>query len=158
VCDRPNRQHNFTEYGSPQNKRMKLTGAAILVSRGMKLLQAAPAAYPYRSASEMVGQEESQELRLRGRRATERREHGRCCGRRSYVIGSRGDCRSCGFSAVGGVGCQPPNKSLQRTADRFVIWLLRRWFAPPLSETVRQCKTPAMPENYERQSVFAAVD
>ena len=31
-------------------KRMKLTGAAILVSRGMKVLQAAPAAYPYRSA------------------------------------------------------------------------------------------------------------
>jgi hypothetical protein len=30
-------------------KRMKLTGAAILVSRGMKFLQAAPAAYPYRS-------------------------------------------------------------------------------------------------------------
>jgi hypothetical protein len=30
---------------------MKLTGAAILVSRGMKVLQAAPAAYPYRSAS-----------------------------------------------------------------------------------------------------------
>jgi hypothetical protein len=29
-------------------KRMKLTGAAILVSRGMKVLQAAPAAYPYR--------------------------------------------------------------------------------------------------------------
>src|SRR5260370_34848024 len=29
---------------------MKLTGAAILVSRGMKALQAAPAAYPYRSA------------------------------------------------------------------------------------------------------------
>ena len=28
------------------NKRMKLTGAAILVSRGMKVLQAAPAAYP----------------------------------------------------------------------------------------------------------------
>jgi hypothetical protein len=28
---------------------MKLTGAAILVSRGMKVLQAAPAAYPYRS-------------------------------------------------------------------------------------------------------------
>jgi hypothetical protein len=25
---------------------MKLTGAAILVSRGMKVLQAAPAAYP----------------------------------------------------------------------------------------------------------------
>jgi hypothetical protein len=32
------------------NQRMKLTGAAILVSRGMKVLQAAPAAYPYRSA------------------------------------------------------------------------------------------------------------
>jgi hypothetical protein len=32
-------------------KRMKLTGAAILVSRGMNDLQAAPAAYPYRSAS-----------------------------------------------------------------------------------------------------------
>src|SRR5580693_2346377 len=32
---------------------MKLTGAAILVSRGMKVLQAAPAAYPYRSAVEM---------------------------------------------------------------------------------------------------------
>src|ERR1700674_1617823 len=30
-------------------QRMKLTGAAILVSRGMKVLQAAPAAYPYRS-------------------------------------------------------------------------------------------------------------
>jgi hypothetical protein len=30
---------------------MKLTGAAILVSRGMKVLQAAPAAYPYRSAA-----------------------------------------------------------------------------------------------------------
>jgi predicted RNA-binding Zn-ribbon protein involved in translation (DUF1610 family) len=30
---------------------MKLTGAAILVSRGMKFLQAAPAAYPYRSAN-----------------------------------------------------------------------------------------------------------
>jgi hypothetical protein len=29
---------------------MKLTGAAILVSRSMKVLQAAPAAYPYRSA------------------------------------------------------------------------------------------------------------
>src|SRR4051794_23578435 len=28
---------------------MKLTGAAILISRGMKVLQAAPAAYPYRS-------------------------------------------------------------------------------------------------------------
>jgi hypothetical protein len=32
-------------------QRMKLTGAAILVSRGMKVLQAAPAAYPYRSAA-----------------------------------------------------------------------------------------------------------
>jgi len=30
---------------------MKLTGAAILVSRGMTVLQAAPAAYPYRSAA-----------------------------------------------------------------------------------------------------------
>ena len=30
---------------------MKLTGAAILVSRGMKVLQAAPAAYPYRWAT-----------------------------------------------------------------------------------------------------------
>jgi hypothetical protein len=30
---------------------MKLTGAASLVSRGMKFLQAAPAAYPYRSAA-----------------------------------------------------------------------------------------------------------
>jgi hypothetical protein len=35
---------------APPNQRMKLTGAAILVSRGMKVLQAAPAAYPYRSA------------------------------------------------------------------------------------------------------------
>jgi hypothetical protein len=32
-------------------KRMKLTGAAILVSRGIKVLQAAPAAYPFRSAA-----------------------------------------------------------------------------------------------------------
>jgi hypothetical protein len=31
---------------------MKLTGAAILVSRGVKVLQAAPAAYPYRYLSE----------------------------------------------------------------------------------------------------------
>lgn len=31
---------------------MKLPGAAILVLRGMKVLQAAPAAYPYRSAAE----------------------------------------------------------------------------------------------------------
>ena len=38
--------------GPPANQRMKLTGAAILVSRGMELLQAAPAAYPYRSAAE----------------------------------------------------------------------------------------------------------
>jgi hypothetical protein len=30
------------------NKRMKLTWAAILVSRDMKVLQAAPAAYPNR--------------------------------------------------------------------------------------------------------------
>jgi hypothetical protein len=30
---------------------MKLPGAAILVSRGMKVLQAAPAAYPYRYAA-----------------------------------------------------------------------------------------------------------
>jgi hypothetical protein len=30
---------------------MKLTGAAILVSRGMKVVQAAPAAYPYRYAA-----------------------------------------------------------------------------------------------------------
>src|SRR6516164_732786 len=31
---------------------MKLTGAAILVSRGMKVLQAAPAAYPCRYVAE----------------------------------------------------------------------------------------------------------
>ena len=40
---------------SRANQRMKLTGAAILVSRGMKVLQAAPAAYPYRSAEEVFG-------------------------------------------------------------------------------------------------------
>src|SRR6266581_762902 len=34
---------------------MKLTGAAILVSRGTKVLQAAPAAYPYRSAARVHG-------------------------------------------------------------------------------------------------------
>jgi hypothetical protein len=33
---------------------MKLTGAAILVSRGMKVLQAAPAACPYRSRALVV--------------------------------------------------------------------------------------------------------
>jgi hypothetical protein len=33
---------------------MKLTGAAILASRGMKVLQAVPAAYPYRSAAEEI--------------------------------------------------------------------------------------------------------
>jgi hypothetical protein len=31
-------------------QRLKLTGAAILVSRVVKVLQGAPAAYPYRSA------------------------------------------------------------------------------------------------------------
>jgi hypothetical protein len=39
--------------GAPDNQRMKLTGAAILVSRGMLVLQAAPAAYPYRYAADM---------------------------------------------------------------------------------------------------------
>jgi hypothetical protein len=38
---------------------MKLTGAAILVSRGMKVLQAAPAAYPYRSAAQTWCTEEN---------------------------------------------------------------------------------------------------
>lgn len=33
---------------------MKLTGAAILVSRGMKFLLAAPAAYPYRYHGSVV--------------------------------------------------------------------------------------------------------
>jgi len=33
---------------------MKLTGAAIVISRGMKVLQAAPAAYPYRSGQKLV--------------------------------------------------------------------------------------------------------
>jgi hypothetical protein len=33
---------------------MKLTGAAILVSRGTTFLQAAPAAYPYRSAARSI--------------------------------------------------------------------------------------------------------
>src|SRR4051812_27000356 len=42
---------------------MKLTGAAILVSRGMKVLQAAPAAYPYRSATEDAGVENAAALR-----------------------------------------------------------------------------------------------
>jgi predicted transcriptional regulator of viral defense system len=37
---------------APANKRMKLTGAAILVSCDVKVLQAALAAYPYRSATE----------------------------------------------------------------------------------------------------------
>jgi len=32
-----------------RTKRMKLTGAAILVSLGVKALQAAAAAYPFRS-------------------------------------------------------------------------------------------------------------
>ena len=41
----------------PANQRMTLTGAAILVSRGMKVLQAAPAAYPYRSGNRDVGRE-----------------------------------------------------------------------------------------------------
>src|SRR5437899_1340677 len=41
----------FVHRGAVANQRMKLTGAAILVSRGMKVLQAAPAAYPYRSAT-----------------------------------------------------------------------------------------------------------
>jgi hypothetical protein len=39
---------------------MKLTGAAILVSRGTKVLQAAPAAYPYRSVKEAKGMTKDQ--------------------------------------------------------------------------------------------------
>jgi hypothetical protein len=35
---------------------MKLTGAAMLVSRDMKFLQAAPAAYPYRSPLVQTGE------------------------------------------------------------------------------------------------------
>jgi hypothetical protein len=42
---------------------MKLTGAAILVSRGMKALQAAPAAYPYRSAKWRAHEERERHLR-----------------------------------------------------------------------------------------------
>src|SRR5436189_2730687 len=45
-----NRGSSSPSVEPPSNQRMKLTGAAILVSRGMKVLQAAPAAYPYRSA------------------------------------------------------------------------------------------------------------
>ena len=37
--------------GVEAQQRMKLTGAAILVSRGMKVLEEAPAAYPYRYAA-----------------------------------------------------------------------------------------------------------
>jgi hypothetical protein len=37
--------------GAGANQRMKLTWAAILVSRGIKLLQAAQAAYPFRYAT-----------------------------------------------------------------------------------------------------------
>jgi len=42
------------ERGTWPNQRMKLTGAAILVSRGMKFLQAALAGYSYRSAAERL--------------------------------------------------------------------------------------------------------
>src|SRR5262245_9724221 len=45
---------------------MKLTGAAFLVSRGMMVLQAAPAAYPYRSASGGRGVNESQPVARTG--------------------------------------------------------------------------------------------
>jgi hypothetical protein len=41
-------QETIAKGGAP-NQRLKLTGTAIPVSRGMKDLQAAPAAYPYRS-------------------------------------------------------------------------------------------------------------
>jgi hypothetical protein len=37
-------------------RRLRLPGAAILVSRGIKVLQAAPAAYPYRSATRNVAE------------------------------------------------------------------------------------------------------
>ena len=46
------------------NQRMKLTGAAILVSRGMKVLGGGPAAYPYRSAAEGFGVVEANRMRL----------------------------------------------------------------------------------------------
>jgi hypothetical protein len=38
--------------GGRPNQRMKQTWAAILVSRGVNVLQAAQAAYPYRSRAE----------------------------------------------------------------------------------------------------------
>ena len=44
----PNESFVMLDSEAGANQRMKLTGAAILVLRGMKVLQAAPAAYPYR--------------------------------------------------------------------------------------------------------------
>ena len=52
---------------------MKLTGAAILVSRGMKVLQGAPAAYPYRSRS-LLRQRHSHDLPIVPRKARPIRE------------------------------------------------------------------------------------
>jgi hypothetical protein len=45
------KRKNSSLHSGGANQRMKLTGAALLVSRGMTDLQAAPAAYPFRSAA-----------------------------------------------------------------------------------------------------------
>src|SRR5436189_3552592 len=50
-----NRGSSSPSVEPPSNQRMKLTGAAILVSRGMKVLQAAPAAYPCRCGDHCRG-------------------------------------------------------------------------------------------------------
>jgi hypothetical protein len=65
---------------------MKLTGAAILVSRGMKVLQAAPAAYPYRSALQALF------------RATEERSGFHFFG--VVIPMATGTCKHCGYSPV----------------------------------------------------------
>ena len=47
------------------NQRMKLTGAATLVSRGMKVLRSAPAAYPFRYAVAVrVPHEQTEDLSM----------------------------------------------------------------------------------------------
>ena len=91
---------------------MKLTGAAILVLRGMKVLQAAPAAYPYRSAWRIaVVAKSGQRLRLAVDRLA--------CGSRFRVVS--GALKGVAFTLTGrrrGQSLHPPRRRHKGTSRR----------------------------------------
>lgn len=104
---------------------MKLTGAAILVSRGMKVLQAAPAAYPYRSAkrahrvedrTEREQRDADRRLAVEGARAAE--ADGRSTWRSRFLIDLDAQrCPACGSADVAGTMYGLPEFTDELTAE-----------------------------------------